>query len=153
MLVIDTRPSRIKEKQKKIEKKDALIEYKGGKCVDCGGVFPRVCMGFDHRDPDSKLFSIGLAMGKPLEELKIEVDKCDLVCANCHAIRTANNPVVARKISESKKGKATRLGIPLSEEHKAKIAAGNIGKPKSAEHVAKCVEGRRLTFLKKKGLL
>ena len=68
------------------ERKALLIEYKGGMCKDCGGVFPACCYDFDHlRD---KEFEIGGNLGRRIETLKIEADKCDLVCANCHRIRT-----------------------------------------------------------------
>ena len=60
-------------------------------CADCGGVFPPHVMDFDHRDPAQKSFS--LAAGKSLlknhELLVAEVAKCEIVCANCHRIRTA----------------------------------------------------------------
>ncbi len=62
-----------------------LIEYKGGKCSRCGynKDVPRAYQ-FHHRDSSQKDFQIG---GKSLsfQTLKKEVDKCDLVCSNCHA--------------------------------------------------------------------
>lgn len=103
--------------KEKAAKKAELVKYKGTVCTDCGGTFPQVCMGFDHVDPLTKEFSIGAAMGRSIEVLKKESDKCDLVCANCHAIRTAGNSVVAQKISNAKRGK--KIGprtVPMSEE-------------------------------------
>ena len=79
-------------------KKAALVAYKGGKCADCENTFPDVCYDFDHRDPFAKSFTIAWEIGKPLDELLQEVDKCDLVCRNCHAIRTAGNPAVSKKL-------------------------------------------------------
>ena len=116
----------------KAAKKAQLVLYKGSVCVDCGGTFPQVCMGFDHVDPLTKSFSIGAAMGRSLEILKTEADKCDLVCANCHAIRTAGNSVVAKKISDAKRGwkigprkvpmtPATRLKKSLSAKGKLRV--------------------------------
>jgi hypothetical protein len=87
------------------EKKAQLVEYKGGKCVDCGGVFPSCCYHFDHKDPLQKSAGIAQLMHKPLEEIKLEADKCDLVCANCHAIRTFGNTAVGQKISSARQGK------------------------------------------------
>ena len=67
-------------------RKAALIAYLGGACKDCGGVFPACCYDFDHlRD---KCFEIGHSMLTSFEKLKAEAEKCDLVCANCHRIRT-----------------------------------------------------------------
>ena len=47
-------------------------------------------MDFDHRDPSTKLFNLmtGRAMLMSDQKLMAEVAKCDVVCANCHRIRT-----------------------------------------------------------------
>lgn len=59
-------------------------------CMDCGYYFDTVCMDFDHRNPAVKLFTISQGVNKcvTLEVLEEELDKCDLVCANCHRLRT-----------------------------------------------------------------
>lgn len=61
-----------------------LIEYKGGKCVKCGYNKCIEALHFHHVDPKEKDFSIS---GKTLsfEKMKKEVDKCILVCSNCHS--------------------------------------------------------------------
>lgn len=87
------------------DKKTQLVEYKGGKCIDCGGVFSPCCYHFDHRDPFSKKAGIAKIIHRPLEELKTEADKCDLVCANCHAIRTFGDERIGAKISVALTGK------------------------------------------------
>jgi hypothetical protein len=49
-------------------------------------------MDFDHRDPSQKEFNLGSEAIREmysLEKLQAEIDKCDIVCANCHRIRTA----------------------------------------------------------------
>lgn len=61
------------------------IQYKGGKCSCCGyDKYPGV-LDFHHVDPRTKEFSIG-ARGytRSWEKIKQELDKCILVCANCH---------------------------------------------------------------------
>jgi hypothetical protein len=85
------------------EKKAQLVAYKGGKCHDCGGVFPQCCFDFDHRDCFEKSFAISYKMTAPIAELMVEADKCDLVCANCHRIRTANDPNRIKKILSNRK--------------------------------------------------
>ena len=87
------------------KRKAQLVAYKGGVCKDCGGVFSPCCYHFDHREPANKTAGIAQLMHRPTEEAKAEADKCDLVCANCHAIRTFGNEEVARKISLAKTGK------------------------------------------------
>jgi len=59
-------------------------------CEDCGQSFPPYVMDFDHRDPPKKLFAIttGSAQLMSREKLISEIEKCDIVCANCHALRT-----------------------------------------------------------------
>lgn len=60
-------------------------------CADCMGQFPSECMDFDHRDPSKKVRGVAAMIGaaQNLETIKAEIAKCDLVCANCHRIRTA----------------------------------------------------------------
>jgi hypothetical protein len=118
-------------KSKRQEKKHQLVLYKGGKCLDCNHIFPDCCFHFDHRDPSTKLFSISSGLHRSLEELKREADKCDLVCANCHAIRTAGSPAIAAKIRGSQTG--TKRG-PMSEEHKAKIGMALRGRVLGPRH-------------------
>jgi hypothetical protein len=59
-------------------------------CMDCGVQYPSCVMEWDHRPGEIKLFTIsqGVNRGRPLAELLAEIAKCDLVCANCHRIRT-----------------------------------------------------------------
>jgi len=66
--------------------KNELIEYKGGCCSKCG-YDKRVPGAYDfhHRDPNEKEFSISKYSVLNIGRLKKEVDKCDLVCKNCHA--------------------------------------------------------------------
>ena len=65
---------------------DAL---KDAPCSDCGGRFPPECMDFDHRPGTEKFRGVSKLARYRLEVLLAEVEKCDLVCANCHRIRTA----------------------------------------------------------------
>jgi hypothetical protein len=122
--------------------KASLVAYKGGKCMDCGGVFPQVCFQFDHRDPYDKLFSICHGYGRPPEELMREVDKCDLVCANCHLIRTSASAAVKVKQAIARSLLPPRKNTP---EQNAKIGAALRGRPKTAMHA-------RNVSLAKKGI-
>jgi 5-methylcytosine-specific restriction endonuclease McrA len=84
----------IKEREKKLTSSERvilwrkrikikLIEYKGGKCEICGYDKCVRALQFHHKNPLEKDFSIS---GRSLsfDRLKIEVDKCMLVCSNCH---------------------------------------------------------------------
>lgn len=60
-------------------------------CADCGGHFPAVAMDFDHRDPAAKHTGIAILVRKRTKPIALlsEIDKCDVVCANCHRVRTS----------------------------------------------------------------
>jgi hypothetical protein len=68
-----------------------LRELRRVPCLDCGGIFPPHVMDFDHRDPTTKLFSVAAdkVLLKNRAVLEAEVAKCDVICANCHRIRTS----------------------------------------------------------------
>jgi hypothetical protein len=58
-------------------------------CVDCGCIYPYYVMDFDHRDAQDKCFTIGqLGFCSSERRLRNEIAKCDVVCSNCHRIRT-----------------------------------------------------------------
>ena len=61
----------------------------GVPCADCGKVYPPQVMQWDHRPEYEKVGEISVDFwGKTREDVLAEIAKCDLVCANCHAIRT-----------------------------------------------------------------
>jgi 5-methylcytosine-specific restriction endonuclease McrA len=64
--------------------KQQAIDYLGGKCVDCGLVDDPCVYDFHHLDPSKKDFSFGKRGGISLEKMKPELDKCVLLCSNCH---------------------------------------------------------------------
>ena len=78
-----------------------VLGLKSQPCQDCGLKFSSSeSMDFDHRDPSRKLFNVAtFASGKSSESNKAlmlaEIAKCDIVCANCHKIRTSATPQVA----------------------------------------------------------
>lgn len=57
-------------------------------CVDCGFAAHPAALQFDHVRGE-KLFEIGSKTSMAWERMEAEIAKCDVVCANCHAIRTA----------------------------------------------------------------
>ena len=78
--------TRIQAKTRKAE----AIRARGGVCMDCRWAFPRECFHFDHRPGTEKAKNLSQMWHTSSDEaLAAELEKCDLVCANCHAIRTA----------------------------------------------------------------
>ena len=73
-----------------------ILEYKSDKeCADCKIPYPHYILHFDHlRDKTAAISQ--MARDCNLEKIKEEIEKCELVCANCHAHRTymrsRNNP-------------------------------------------------------------
>jgi hypothetical protein len=66
-----------------------LIEMHGGRCLDCNQVWPPFVFEFDHRDPSLKEFNVsGANLNFRFDRLVVEANKCDLVCSNCHRLRT-----------------------------------------------------------------
>lgn len=55
-------------------------------CNRCKTLFPFYVTDFHHREPENKNFRISNAMSRTMswERIIEEIDKCDLLCANCH---------------------------------------------------------------------
>ena len=64
-----------------------LDKLKNKPCLDCGNTFPPECMDFDHVR-DRKVSNVGSLRRNSWRVIFDEIAKCDLVCANCHRIRT-----------------------------------------------------------------
>ena len=86
--------------QKRVcEVKIKMIHHKGGQCVDCGlkledshySVFD-----FHHLDPNIKDSNFKRIKFQNWEFIKNEIDKCVLLCSNCHRIRHADELITRR---------------------------------------------------------
>jgi hypothetical protein len=64
--------------------KAAAVHYLGGKCVVCGKTGHPVIFDFHH--PGQKDFSISEAGTIAWARVKKELDKCDLLCGECHRL-------------------------------------------------------------------
>lgn len=74
---------------KKQELREIANAAKNVPCTDCGVRYPSYVMQFDHIDPSTKTANIGrLINGGSKAKLLAEIEKCEVVCANCHAERT-----------------------------------------------------------------
>lgn len=77
-----------RNKEYRAEMRLLVIEKKNVPCEDCGGFFPPYVMDLDHRDPALKVEDVSVMVrryGK--KRLLEELEKCGVVCANCHRIR------------------------------------------------------------------
>ncbi len=62
------------------------IDYKGGKCEECGYNKCNRALSFHHKNPEEKEFAISkaIATNRKWGYIREELDKCILVCSNCH---------------------------------------------------------------------
>lgn len=74
------------QRENKRKRKLEAIEYLGGKCSKCEQTFHPAVYEFHHLDPLTKDRDPSKMLQLSLERLKAELDKCILLCANCHRI-------------------------------------------------------------------
>jgi hypothetical protein len=66
-----------------------LNDIKNVPCLDCGLKFHPCAMDFDHRDPKTKKEVVSrVGYFRTKKKLLEEISKCDIVCSNCHRLRT-----------------------------------------------------------------
>ena len=74
------------DRQRKFKAK--VVEYMGGKCKKCGYNKCNAALQFHHLDPTQKDFQISklrhTSWDKNEKRIKAELDKCVMLCANCH---------------------------------------------------------------------
>jgi hypothetical protein len=79
-----------------------MLNYlKDKSCIICGESDMRT-FEFDHLDPSTKLFGIakGITDGRKWDIILSEIDKCRILCANCHKKHTASQRNWYKAISE-----------------------------------------------------
>lgn len=72
--------------QRRREKiKELSVKFKGGRCTKCGYDKCIDALEFHHRNPNEKEFGIGSqGYTRGWNRVKKEIEKCDILCANCH---------------------------------------------------------------------
>lgn len=76
--------------------REVVDKIKSGPCTDCKDTHPPYVMEFDHVRGTKKRNVSNLVMtGAALSTVLTEIEKCDLVCANCHRKRTHQRKQVA----------------------------------------------------------
>lgn len=74
-------------KQRK-ELRQWLDNLKSAPCTDCNRSFPPICMDWDHVRGKRSDVSYLVSRLRPKDVILREIAKCELVCSNCHRIRT-----------------------------------------------------------------
>lgn len=78
------------KRRKQRLRRDVIWTAKSKPCMDCGQTFHPVCMDFDHRPGETKIEPVShmLSTSGSIPKMLAEIAKCDVVCANCHRMRT-----------------------------------------------------------------
>lgn len=76
----------------------------GRGCADCGYRDHAAALHFDHLPGTQKLQEVSQMARKPWADVLAEIDKCEVVCANCHALRTAARLDVEAESAEAISG-------------------------------------------------
>lgn len=68
---------------------DLVRQIKTDPCLDCGRTYHYSIMDFDHVRGEKK-YNIASLVSRKASTTRVisEIEKCDLVCANCHRLRT-----------------------------------------------------------------
>ena len=75
----------VRKRRKKLKR--LAVEYKGGKCERCSYNKSIEALDFHHLDPAEKEFGLSnKGLTRSWEKTKMELDKCVLLCANCHRL-------------------------------------------------------------------
>ncbi len=77
-----------RHKRARVKIRTLIDDAKIKPCADCGVEYPPYVMDFDHVRGE-KLFNLGDAHNLAgYQQVLVELEKCDVVCATCHRIRT-----------------------------------------------------------------
>jgi len=86
------------DKAHRDERRAYCVEYLGGKCVKCGDIHN---LQFDHIKREGKKYNIASRLTLKLDNLKEELDKCQILCAPCHLDKTAKEWITQRGDGQS----------------------------------------------------
>lgn len=86
--------TRNRNKQVRTERRAWMDDYKVKRgCCKCGYNAHPVALELNHIDPSNKEFTVSrmLGAGYQWEKILAEIDKCEVMCSNCHQIHTYEN--------------------------------------------------------------
>ncbi|MGI8495482.1 MAG: hypothetical protein ACR2L1_09260 [Pyrinomonadaceae bacterium] len=84
--------NRLNKNRQRARLRVIILAAKQKPCQDCERKYHPWVMEFDHREGTDRIEAVGnlAARGCTDEKLKSEIEKCDVVCTNCHRMRTFN---------------------------------------------------------------
>jgi hypothetical protein len=130
MFIFDKKEKMSSKHMRRVVELYKLKQSRGGKCIDCGET--NLCLlEFDHQEDKSNVI-----MNMPIDEMKIEADKCVMRCTLCHAAKSHaedyNNTRVITQVSENPVNVFNRSLRAIRREYVASIKAG-VGKCQKCE--------------------
>lgn len=75
------------QRRRRDKRKDKLIEKFENKCYDCGQTFHKCAYDFHHINPLEKNLKLPQLLDRNWNTILEEIDKCIMLCSNCHRIR------------------------------------------------------------------
>jgi hypothetical protein len=72
---------------RRLRLKRKMVEHMGGCCAVCGYKKSIAALQFHHRNPSEKEIKLADAYRRKWDVIVAELEKCELLCANCHAER------------------------------------------------------------------
>lgn len=118
---------RQKQREDKRERKELAIRYLGGYCQKCLQIFHPACFEFHHRNPIEKDRDPSKMLSLSWERLKTELDKCDLLCANCHRLTHHmenykwNDNISKQVLQKESLDSSTPVAPEIPGEHSANV--------------------------------
>lgn len=103
--------NKVLRKESKANRRQFALDYLGNKCTNCGATKQ---LEFDHIIPSTKSFNICHYFELSEATLKVELDKCQLLCKKCHAAKTLRD----RGLNPSKHG-----DVAMYTNHKCRCDA------------------------------
>ena len=93
----DIKKQRASAEQARLRKYELMCSAKNRPCMDCGIQYPPHVMDFDHVRGKKDFYIGQFGRSKSTSCLQAEIEKCDVVCANCHRLRTHVRKLDARR--------------------------------------------------------
>lgn len=101
-----------------------IVAAKNKPCMDCGNMYDSWIMEFDHRESSITNKNIGQMLTNSLSRVQREIDLCDIICSNCHKIRTYFKAQWFQQPAYNSKAlKSTRYSEVLARNTEIKLAA------------------------------
>lgn len=127
--------------------KEKAIAYKGGECIVCSYSKSRRALHFHHLDPLEKDIGIGSGNTVAWAKLKIELDKCVLLCSNCHCevhdetLELDGHLYKSPSIAQG--DKILEIKFPIVENKTSKVCICGQSKHHMSKTCAECYGKRR----------